>query len=161
EHSNQPIAYGARNERCGDCGVHTSADCAQGAAIADLLADAVNGVLDEGSERPVAAATAHIKDETAQQAFAVCGVGNFGVELNSENFLGRTLHCGYRVLRSRGHIETRRWFQNAVPMAHPYAPHAVQERRRLYRIEFTRSVFSVHRWFDTAAKLSADELHSI
>src|SRR5262249_2505730 len=59
------------------------------------------------------------------------------------------------------HFETRWRLQNAVSVAHPNAPHAVQEAGALDGIKFAGAVLALRRGFHVAAHFFADKLHPV
>ncbi len=95
--SDQSIADRTRYQSRRDRRIHSPADGAECAAIADLSANPLDGIFDERANRPIAGATAYIENKSAQQMrVAIFRVGDFGMELDTEDFSLRILHCGDR-----------------------------------------------------------------
>ena len=60
-----------------------------------------------------------------------------------------------------GDFESRRRFENPVAVAHPDAPHAIEQARRFNGIEFPRSVLPLRGRFNASAKFFPDQLHAV
>ena len=82
EHAGQPVADGPLDEGRRHRGVDAARQPADGAAVADLLPDALGLLLDDVHHRPVRAAAGGLQ-EPAHDLRAVLGVHDLGVELDA------------------------------------------------------------------------------
>src|SRR5699024_6151252 len=83
-YAGEPVADGAGDERGGHGGIDTTGEAEHDlAAGTDLIADGLNGAVDERAHGPVAGASADVVGEVAQHARAFLAVGDFGVDRHS------------------------------------------------------------------------------
>ena len=121
EHAGEPVADGPLDQRRGDRRVHPAGQAADGPAVADLRPDRRHLLLDDVEHGPGRAAAGQL-EEAGQDALAVLGVHDLGVELDAEQALGRVLHRGHRGgLGPRGHGEAGRGRGGGVAVGHPDA----------------------------------------
>ena len=74
EHAGQLLANGLCQHSCADAGINAAGQGAEHLAVADLLAQCLDGVLDERIHLPVTSTVAYIIDEVMQNFRAVLGV---------------------------------------------------------------------------------------
>src|SRR5207253_9353017 len=89
-------------------GIHSAGKRADSDAIAHLLANLLQGMLDECLRHPVRPSPADFKQKVRQYLFAMGGVADLRVKLHSEDFLRRVLDCAERVSRA-GRKPEARW----------------------------------------------------
>ena len=119
EHAGEAVADGPLHERRGDRGVHPAGQPADGVTVADLLADRADLLLDDVEHGPGRAAAGQL-EEPAQDARAVLGVHDLGMELDAEQAAARVLHGRHRGgFGARGHREAGRGLGGGVPVRHP------------------------------------------
>jgi predicted ATPase/class 3 adenylate cyclase len=154
EHAGQAITNGALDERGGDRGIHPAGQTADGVAAADLLADALDLLLNDVQHGPGRTAAGQL-EEPAEHAGAVLGVHDLGVELDAEQAAGRVLDRRHRRGRGpRGDREARRGRRAGIPVGHPHAllgGRACEQRPPFEETHFGRTVFGGAGAFDGAA----------
>ena len=161
ENPGQPVAYGFRNQCCGDRRVHPSTDGTDCAPGSDLLPDPSDGAFDKRAHGPGTMAPADIENESPQQSRSVLCVRNFGMELNSEDLLGGILHCRHRRIALSRDPEVGRRFQYSVAMTHPHALESIKEAGLVNDLDVTRSVFALGSRNDLSPEILCQELHSV
>ena len=119
EDAGELVADGAVDEGGGDGGVDAAGERADDAAVADLLADAEDGVGDEVAGGPVAAAAADAEEEVLEELLAVGRVHDLGVELEAEE-AAVVGHDGVGGVVGVGDgVEAGRELCDAVAVGHP------------------------------------------
>ena len=120
EHAGQLLADGLGQHGRADAGVHAAGQGAEHLAVADLLAQGLDGVLYEGVHLPVTGAVADIIDEVMQNFRAVLGVQDLGVELHGVEAAGLILRGSHRAVGRVGHdLKAGGGLLDVVVMAHP------------------------------------------
>ncbi len=107
------------DEGGGDCGVDAAGECADHAPVADLLADAEDGVSDEVAGGPVAAAAADAQEEVLEELLTVRRVHDLGVELQADEAAVVRHHGVGRGVRVGERAEAGRKLGDAVAVGHP------------------------------------------
>ncbi len=102
EDAGQAIADGAVHQHGDHGGVHAAGEAQDHLVVTHLLADAGNGVVDDGGRGPEALAAADVLDEVLQHAGTLTGVGHFRVELHAVEALGFVGHGGVGAGRGLG-----------------------------------------------------------
>ena len=119
EDAGELVADRAVDEGGGDGGVDAAGERADDAPVADLLADAEDGVGDEVAGGPVAAAAADAEEEVLEELLAVGRVHDFGVELEAdEAAVVRHDGVGGAIGVGEG-AEAGRELGDAVAVGHP------------------------------------------
>ncbi len=92
-------ADGLVQKRGDDGGIHTAGEAADHMATADLIANAGADGIGKVGHLPIAGALAGVKEEVADEVAAVGGVGDFGVELHTDEgaLAGAGADCGVRA----------------------------------------------------------------
>ena len=126
EDAGQLLTDGAMQQHGHHGGVDTAGETQDHLVTANLLANAGDGIVDDGGRRPQRFTTTDIFDEVLQHARSLTGVRHFRVELHAVETAGFVGHGGMGAARRRrGGDKAFRDRGNLVTMAHP----DVQQRR--------------------------------
>ncbi len=108
-------------EQCGNHGrIDAAGESEQQMIVANLFANACNGIVDNVRRRPQRLAAANIDDEAAQDFGAVLRVRDLGVKLHAVPAIRFIGHCRDRqVTRARGNAETRGHGCYPIAVRHP------------------------------------------
>ncbi len=121
EDAGQVFADGAVQQHCGDGGVHAAGEAEDHFVIANLLADTLNGVVDDFCRGPQGFTLADVTHEALQHAHPLTGVGYFRVELYAVEAFFFVRHDRERAAFGAGNgDEVRRDSGNFVAVAHPH-----------------------------------------
>ena len=113
-----PMAFGQHSRA--DAGINTAGQGTQHLAIADLLAQGLDGVLDKGVHLPVTGAAADLIHKVVQDLGAVLSVQDLGVELHSIQASCLILRSGHRQLGGMGNdLKAGGRLLDVIVMAHP------------------------------------------
>ena len=94
EDADELVADGLVEQGGDDGGIDAAGEAADDLGVAHLLADALDGLADEVAHLPVAGAAADAVEEVLEHLRAAGRVGDFGVELDAEEFLVRVADGG-------------------------------------------------------------------
>jgi hypothetical protein len=120
EDAGEPITKSPVDQGGGDGRIHPPAEPAHGAAVSDLGADRLHGLVDKRFDGPGSAAAADPVDEVGQDPIAVFGVDHLRVELKAENRLpGVTDRGEGRILAGGQHLEVPRQAHHPIAVTHP------------------------------------------
>ena len=115
EHAGQAVADRLVDEQRGDARVDAAGQRAERAAVTDLLADALDLLLDHRARAPGAVGAADVDQEVAQHLLAVRRVHDLRVELDAvDAALGRLDRGDRRRRRGRERLETGRRREHGV-----------------------------------------------
>ena len=116
----QPVADRALHDRGGDRGVDAAGQRADRAAVADLLADRLDLLLDDVEHRPGLPAAGDVVQEVLEHLLAVLGVQHLRVPLDAGQPARDVLERRHRRARRRGqHGEPLRRLRHRVAVRHP------------------------------------------
>ena len=116
----EPVADGALHDRGGDRGVDAAGERADRPAVADLLADPLDLLLDDVEHRPGLAAAGDVVQEVLEHLLAVLGVQHLGVPLDAGQPAPDVLERRHRRHRRRGqHGEALGRRGHRVAVRHP------------------------------------------
>ena len=101
EHAGQPVADRPVDEQRGDARIDAAGQRAERAAVADLLADALDLLLDHRARAPGALGAADVDQEVAKHLLPVGRVHDLGMELDSVDAAFGRLDRGDRRRASR------------------------------------------------------------
>ncbi len=165
EDADELLADGLVQQRGDDGGIHPAAEAADDLGVADLLADRVDRLGDEVAHLPVAGAAADVVEEVLEDDFALGRVGDFGVELDAEEFLRAVPDRGVGAGLRRGQgDEVVVQVADLVAVADPdgVSSGSVASRSVLSRIVRVRpAVLAALGGDDFAAEDLAAELHAV
>src|SRR5579871_1236815 len=119
EDAGETFADGARDENGGDARVHTARETADGVALANLGANALDGRLDELLGRPVGRGSADVEDEVAKQFHALTRVRYLRMKLDGPDTAGLIRDAGESVWGLRRDAEARGKTTGLIAVAHP------------------------------------------
>ena len=111
----RPVQQGRHN-----AGVHAAGQPQYHVALGDLCTRPLDAVADDVLRGPGLLATADVMDESFENAFALCGVGDLRVELDAVKAAAIVGHRGHRCrVGAADDFEARRQFDHLVAVAHP------------------------------------------
>ena len=120
EDAGELVADGAVQERGDDRGVDAAGQAADDLRVADLRADALDGLVDDVDHRPRRRDAGDVVEEVPDDVLAVLRVRDLGVELRRVEPALRVLHRGDRSgAGARGDGEALGHGADAVAVAHP------------------------------------------
>ena len=120
ENAGQLLADGLGQHSRADAGIDTAGQGTQHLAVADLLAQGLDGVLDKGVHLPVTGAAADLIHKVVQDLGAVLSVQDLGVELHSIQAAGLILRSGHRAVGGMGNnLKAGGCLLDIIVMAHP------------------------------------------
>ena len=127
EDAGQLVADGAVDERRGDARIDAARQAEDDLLVADLRADARDGLGDVVAASPSRAVAPQMPStKRSRIAAPLAGVGHLGVELHAVEAARLVGHAGDRAARRRGHQrEARRQRRDLVAVAHPHLQHPV------------------------------------
>ena len=126
EHAGELIADGLVQQGGNDGRIDAAGQAQQDLAATNFLAHARDGVVDDLAGRPARSAAAEIMHEARQDACALGGVGDLGMELHAVVAALVVGHRGQRhVARLAAGEEALRQLHDAVAMTHPHVEQAV------------------------------------
>src|SRR4029079_7205687 len=115
EHAGEPIADRLVDERRGGGGVDPAGESADDAAVADLIANPFDLLVDDRRRRPLLLTAGHLAQEALEDGLAVRRVHDLGVELDPvEAALGILARGDRRARARRERGEPRRRLVDAV-----------------------------------------------
>ena len=164
EDAGQLVADGAVDERRRDRRVDAAGEGADDAAVAHLLADALDALADEVRRRPVAAAAADAVEEVADDLLALRRVHDLRVELEAEHAVVVAHDGDGRVVGVGEGAEAGRHLRDAVAVAHPDGDRRRQvgEQLRLLRlVDDGVAVLAPLARRNAPAELVGQELHPV
>src|SRR5690606_24418998 len=141
EHAGELRAYGPVQQRRDHGGVDAAGQAQQYLVAANLVAYARDAVLDDVARRPVIRAATDLVDEAVENAAALSGMGNFGVEVHAvEAALVVTYAVDGRAVGTGHDLVARRQLADPIAVAHPHIqqPPAFRTGVILYLIEQAR-----------------------
>ena len=161
----EPLADGLVEQDRGDGRIDAAAQAEDDGVAADLPVELIDGRVDERGGRPVAAAAADGLDEIGQDAGAVFGMIDFGVELYgvglfAEDAVGRVDHAG----RGGQHSGIVRQGRDGVAVRHPdlaFGRNSVEERISLLHFQFGPPVLARTGALDAAAVVMREVLRAV
>ncbi|MNS70318.1 hypothetical protein D3C72_1036600 [compost metagenome] len=120
EDAGEAITYGAVHQHGNHGGVHAAGEAQDHLVVTHLLADAGDGVVDDGGRGPEAFAAADLFHEVLQHAGTLAGVGHFRVELHAVEATGLIGHGRMGAGRGLGYGgEAGGDLGDLVAVAHP------------------------------------------
>ena len=120
EDAGELVADGLVGEEGGYRRVHPAGKPAHHLLVAHLAADALHGLLDDGSRRPGRGNAADLVQEILQDVLAVDGVAHLRMELHAVQTGPPVLHGGHGHAGTlRRGAEAGRHFHHRVAVAHP------------------------------------------
>ena len=168
EHAGELIGDRLVQQQRGDRRIDPAREAADHAAVADLVADALNGRLPERGHGPVAAAAGDMADEVAKERLAVRGVHDLRMELHAVKAPGVVGDRGERRgVRGRDHAKARRQRDDLVAVAHPHLlaraglEDALEQRAAFDHVDEGAPELAVMADLDLAAELGADGLLAV
>ena len=165
EDAGQLVADGAMHQHRGDGGIDAAGESADHAAGADLLADGLDGFVDEALRRPVGREAADVEDEVAQDGSSLLGVVHFGMELHGVVLARGIFEGGLGVRGLRDKLEAGRKFFGFVAVRHPDVQRAAEslEEGAVVAQEFDVgvSVLALVAGADFAAELLRHEVQAV
>ena len=127
------VAHRFVGEQRGYRGIDAPGQAAHHALASHLLADAFDGVFDDGDRRPRRGDIADLVEKVLEDVLAVRRVLDLGMELHAVQPAGRVFHGGHRHVGAGGRNgEPFGDLRHRVAVAHPagqFYRHAVEERR--------------------------------
>ena len=147
--------------------IHATRKAANHAALADLLLDPLDGLVDKIRHGPGGLATADTEEKVAQDFAAARGVGNLGMELHAPELVFDGFHgCEGAVVTHADATKIGGQRLHPVAMAHPHRDllthlEAGEQIRRGLQFDRGATVLAVVRRFDLATEEQAGELHTV
>ena len=126
EDAGELIADGAMYQFGRNRRIDAARESADHAALADGLADAGNGFVDEALRRPVWLQPANVEDEVAQDLRASRRVMDFGMKLHRVILLRGILDGRDSVRGSSDQLEAGRQLVSFIAVRHPDGQRALQ-----------------------------------
>ncbi|MNM96754.1 hypothetical protein D3C81_1092420 [compost metagenome] len=165
EHTGQLVANRLMDQHRNYGGIDAAAQRTQHLLVANLGANVVHGILNEGFHRPVAIASAHLVQEVRDHLVAMHGVAHFRMELHGVELLAFMAHGrDWRTLRSRIQLEALRQLGHMVAVAHPDglgAFKALDDLCSLFKCQIRLAVFPFRGALHLAAELMGHQLHAV
>ena len=165
EDARELVADRLVHEQRGDGGVDPAREPADHPLAADLRADALDLLLDDGGRRPRGRRAGDVVEEPLQDLLAVRRVHDLGVELDAVELARVVLEGGDRRRRrarrrprapAGGAVTESRWLIQTVCSRGKLA-----EQRRLLRLELGLAVLGDVVRLDLAAELARHQLHPV
>ena len=120
EDAGQVFTDSAVQQHGGHGGVHPAGEAEDHFVIANLLADTLNGIVDDFCRRPQSFTLADVTHKALQHTHTLTGVGHFRMELHAIEAFFFVRHNGKRAAFSAGNgYEVRRDRGDFVAVAHP------------------------------------------
>ena len=165
EDARQLGADGLEQERGDDRGIDPARESADDAPVSDAFANEGDLLVDERTHLPGPLAAADLADEVPQQLAPKGSVGDFGVELETEDGAGLVLDGGGGAVGGLG--ENPPVFGGAadlVAMAHPdgqFFTHSVEQGGAVFDVALGAAEFAMVPGRDLDAQRLAGRLHAV
>ncbi|GBE11626.1 hypothetical protein BMS3Abin12_02215 [bacterium BMS3Abin12] len=160
EHAGQSPADGPVQQRRHHRGVHAARERKEHRVVADRRAHPPDAVVDDLRRGPERAAAADLVHEAPEDARALAGMGDLGVELQPVEaafVVGHTRER--RAVGGRDDLEARRQGRDPVAVAHPYIEQSVALGARMVLDVAQQARVTAHAHLGVAVLALAGGLH--
>ncbi|CCZ99915.1 putative uncharacterized protein [Klebsiella variicola CAG:634] len=173
EYAGQVFADGAVQQHRGHRRVHAAGEAKDHFVIANLLADTLDGVVDDFRRGPQGFTLADVAHEALQHTHPLTGVGHFRVELHAVEAFFFVGHNGERAVVGAGDgDEVRRDGGDFVAVAHPHVQQrfavrgqgvfdTAHQRAVVNHFNLRVAKLTLVRTFHMAAQLHRHGLHAV